>query len=56
MAAHFSHEASLTTNKGAACVGRAAIVEGAQSFMNAFPELQVVMDDLRIEGGRTVYR
>ena len=56
VAAHYSPEGSLTINEGAPSVGRAAITEAARSFMTAFPDLQVLMDDLLVEGGSTVYR
>jgi len=47
VAAHFSPTGSLTIN-GAASIGRAAITAAAQSFMSAFPDLQVLMDNLII--------
>jgi hypothetical protein len=34
-------------NAGVPSVGRAAITEAAQSFMTAFPDMQVLMDDVR---------
>jgi len=37
-------------------VGKAAITEAARSFMVAFPDMQVLMDDLRLDGGRAEYR
>lgn len=40
---------SLTINDGPAAVGRAAITEAAASFMTAFPDMQVLMDDLLLE-------
>jgi hypothetical protein len=55
VAAHFSPNGSLTINRGAPAIGRAAITESAQSFMTAFPDLQIFMDDLRINGGRAEY-
>jgi nuclear transport factor 2 (NTF2) superfamily protein len=56
VAAHYAASGSLTINDGAASVGREAIAEAARSFMVAFPDLQVLMDDLRAEGGTTIYR
>jgi SnoaL-like domain len=47
VAAHFSPTGSLTIN-GSASVGRAAITAAAQSFMSAFPDMQVLMDNLII--------
>ena len=49
VAEHYSHAGSLTINDGEPSVGRAAISQAALSFMSAFPDLQVLMDDLRIQ-------
>jgi len=46
VAEHYSPEGSLTINEGPPSVGRAAITEAARSFMIAFPDMQVLMDDL----------
>ena len=40
---------SLTINDGLPSVGRAAITEAARSFMTAFPDMQVLMDDLIVK-------
>jgi nuclear transport factor 2 (NTF2) superfamily protein len=48
VAAHYASEGSLTINGGPPSVGRAAITEAAQSFMVAFPDMQVLMDDLLV--------
>jgi hypothetical protein len=56
VAAHYAPAGSLTINDGAPSVGRAAITEAARSFMAAFPDMQVSMDDLRLEGERVEYR
>jgi hypothetical protein len=52
IAAFYSPGGFLTVNNGSAAVGRREIREVAQSFMTAFPDLQVVMDDLvmRVDG------
>jgi len=55
VAAHYSPEGSLTINDGTAAVGRDAITSSARSFMVAFPDMQVLMDDLRLDGGSTQY-
>ena len=55
VAAHYEPGGSLTINDGAPSVGRAAITEAARSFMVAFPDLQVLMDDLRVEGDGAEY-
>ena len=48
VAGHYAVEGSLTINDGTPSVGRAAITEAARSFMTAFPDMQVLMDDLVI--------
>jgi hypothetical protein len=55
VAAHYAPLGSLTINDGAPSVGRAAIAEVARSFMVAFPDPQVLMDDLRFDSGRAEY-
>jgi len=47
VAEFYSPEGSLQVNDGPAAVGRKAIAEVARSFMVAFPDLCVVMDDIR---------
>ena len=47
VASHFSQDGSLTIN-GSASTGRVAITAAAQSFMSAFPDMQVLMDNLII--------
>ena len=46
VASFFSPDGSLTINDGEPAVGRAAIAEAARSFMTAFPDMRVVMDEL----------
>lgn len=46
VADHYSPHGSLTINGGEPAVGRAAVTEAARSFMTAFPDLQVLMDDV----------
>ena len=46
VAAFFAADGSLTINNGTPSIGRVAITEAAQSFMTAFPDLQVTMDNL----------
>ena len=55
VAAFYSPDGSLRINDGAPAVGRSAITEAAQAFMTAFPDLQVLVDDLVVEGDRAVY-
>jgi nuclear transport factor 2 (NTF2) superfamily protein len=47
VAEHYSADGSLTINGGEPSVGRAEITAAARSFMEAFPDLQVLFDDLR---------
>jgi uncharacterized protein (TIGR02246 family) len=55
VAAHYAPAGSLTINGGAPSIGRAAITEAARSFMVAFPDMQVLMDDLRRDGDQAQY-
>jgi uncharacterized protein (TIGR02246 family) len=56
VAENFAPGGSLTINDGPPSVGRAAIAEAARSFMVAFPDLQVIMDDLVVRGDTAEYR
>jgi predicted ester cyclase len=56
VAAFFSPNGWLRVNDDEPALGRDAIMEVARGFMNAFPDLQVRMDDLLVENGRVVYR
>jgi len=55
VAAFYSPNGSLGINGGAPAVGRSAITEVAQGFMTAFQDLQVLMDDLLVQGDIAVY-
>ena len=55
VAAFYSDQGSLRVNDGAPAVGRDAIAEVAQSFMTTFPDLCVVMDELRLQAGEPEY-
>src|SRR5207302_6651323 len=55
VAEHYAPDGSLTINDGPPSVGRAAITEAAQGFMTAFPDMQVLMDDLVTKDRRTEY-
>jgi hypothetical protein len=46
VAGFYSPNGSLTVNNGDPVVGRGAIAQVAQSFMTAFPDLRMVMDDV----------
>ncbi len=54
VAAFFAPNGSLSVN-GAPAVGRRAITEVAQGFMTAFPDMQLLMDDVLLQGDRAVY-
>ena len=54
VAAFFAPNGSLSVN-GAPAVGRRAITEVAQGFMTAFPDMQLLMDDVLLQGDRGVY-
>jgi len=56
VAENYAPGGSLTINDGPPSVGRAAITEAARSFMVAFPDLQVVFDDLVVQGETAEYR
>ncbi len=47
VADHYAPDGSLTINGGVPAVGRAVITEAARSFMEAFPDVQVLLDDVR---------
>jgi predicted ester cyclase len=56
VAENYALDGSLTINDGPPSVGRAAITEAARSFMVAFPDIQVLMDDLVVEGENAEFR
>jgi steroid delta-isomerase-like uncharacterized protein len=55
VAAFFAANGSLSINGGKSAVGREAITAVAQSFMEAFPDLHLAMDDLRVSDGVPEY-
>jgi uncharacterized protein (TIGR02246 family) len=55
VAACYSPNGSLCINGGAPAVGRQAIAGAARGFMTAFPDLQVQMDNLVVQGQGAVY-
>ena len=55
VAGFYSSQGSLRVNDGPPAVGRNAITQVAQSFMTAFPDLCVAMDDLRLQGAEAEY-
>jgi SnoaL-like polyketide cyclase len=55
VAEFFSPDGSLRVNDDPPAVGRNAITQVAQSFMTAFPNLSVMMDDLLLRGDVVEY-
>ena len=55
VAEHYASEGLLTINGGTPSVGRAAITEAARLFMTAFPDMQVLMDDVIVKDDATEY-
>ena len=55
VAAFFSENGSLRVNDDPPAVGRAAITGVVHSFMTAFPDLRVAMDDLVVHGDKAEY-
>jgi predicted ester cyclase len=55
VAAFFSRNGSLKINDAAPSVGRAALTEAVRSFMNAFPDLKISMNDVIPRGPRAEY-
>ena len=55
VAAFFAPGGSLTVNDGNPAIGREAITEVARSFMTAFPDLRVEMDNVLVRGDSVEY-
>ena len=55
VAEFFAEDGSLTINRAAPAIGRAAIAEAALGFMTAFPDLVVVMNGLGVSGPTVYY-
>ena len=55
VAAFFSPQGSLTINSGTPAVGRPAITAAAQSFMTAFPDLEIRMERIVQRGDHAEY-
>ncbi|ALM06387.1 hypothetical protein SB49_15800 [Sediminicola sp. YIK13] len=49
MASFYAHNGMLTVNKGTPAVGRKQLAETAQSYMEAFPDMELTMDSLTKE-------
>jgi len=55
VAACYEEDGSLSVNEDVPAVGRKAIADVAQGFMTAFPDMQVTMDDVRLQDGGAMY-
>jgi uncharacterized protein (TIGR02246 family) len=55
VAGFFAPDGSLTINDGTPSIGRAAIAAAVQSFISAFSNLVVKMDNLTVEGPHVKY-
>jgi uncharacterized protein (TIGR02246 family) len=55
VAACYASHGSLSVNGGLPAVGRDAIAAVAQGFMTAFPDLQVLLDDVFFQGDGAEY-
>lgn len=55
VAAFFAVDGALQVNDAAPAIGRTAITEVAQSFMTAFPDMQVFFDNLVEQEDRVFY-
>jgi len=56
VAAFFSPNGSLKINDAPPAIGRDAIKASVLSFMTAFPDMQVLMYEVSVEGGHSIYR
>jgi steroid delta-isomerase-like uncharacterized protein len=50
LASFYAEDGSLIVNDGEPSVGRAAVTETARAFMNAFPDMRVVLDTVERKG------
>jgi uncharacterized protein (TIGR02246 family) len=55
VAEFFGANGALTVNGGEPAIGRDAIAEIAKGFMEAFPDMVVLMDSLVIKSGKTQF-
>lgn len=56
LASFYADNGSLTVNAGTPSVGRAAIAATARSFMTAFPDMVVALDQVGQEGAHAIFR
>jgi predicted ester cyclase len=55
MASFYAEDGMLTVNKAKPAVGRKQLAETAQSYMEAFPDMELTMDSLTAENGTYRY-
>jgi hypothetical protein len=55
VAEFYASDGSLAVNDGDPAVGRGAITEVALGFMTAFPDMQVLLDDVVVRGDVVEY-
>ena len=55
VASFYAESGSLSVNEETPAVGREAITAVAQGFMTAFPDMQVLLDELRLEDDHAIY-
>ena len=55
VAGFYSPGGLLTVNNDVPAVGRNAMTEVAQSFMTAFPDMRLIMDEVLVQGDRIEY-
>ncbi len=55
MASFYAEDGTLTVNNGNPAVGRKQIAETTQSYMEAFPDIELTMDSLTVGDGTYRY-
>jgi uncharacterized protein (TIGR02246 family) len=55
VAGFYSPDGRLSVNSGPPAAGREAITRVVQGFMTAFPDLQVLLDDVSLQADHAVY-
>ena len=52
MASFYAEDGMLTVNNGTPAIGRKQLAETAQSYMEAFPDMVLIMDSLTARNGK----
>lgn len=55
MASFYAEDGTLTVNNGTPAVGRKQLAETAKSYMEAFPDMKLIMDSLVADSGTYRY-